>query len=557
MSRYRRLFAPLLAVLLVACAAPEPEQRAVTLTLVGTNDVHGALLAQPERGGIVALSANIESLRAARAADGGAVLVIDAGDMWQGTIESNLTEGEAVVAAYNAIGVTAAAIGNHEFDFGPAGDAPTPKIAGDDPQGALKQRAREAKFPLLAANLIDLETGNMVDWDNVRASTVVDIAGIEVGIIGVMTEHALATTISANTVGLSVAPLAPTIAREAARLRESGVDLVVVAAHAGSRCTSFDDPDDTSSCRMDGEIMRVAMALPPGLVDHIFAGHVHQGIAHIVNGISITSSYSNARAFSRTDFQIDPASGEVLGRKVFPPQQALMTGSYEGHALRPDDDVVDVAAQAAQAAAARKQETLGIELLAPFELVPDVESALSNIMTEALLDSVDGDIVIHNVFGGIRSGLPGGPLTYGSVYEMFPFDNIVWVHELSGAELREVISAQAAQRRRAGFAGMRVYADCADGQLQVTMRLDDGTEIGDADVVRIVANDFLAMGGDNILTPVIPDGGFALNHDMPRTRDVLVDWFRSQAGPLDPAAYRTHDRPKWNVPDAMPATCTL
>ena len=57
-------------------------------------------------------------LRRARAADGGAVLLLDAGDMWQGTLASNLTEGASMVAAYNVLGVDAATIGNHEFDFG-------------------------------------------------------------------------------------------------------------------------------------------------------------------------------------------------------------------------------------------------------------------------------------------------------------------------------------------------------------------------------------------------------------------------------------------------------
>ena len=66
--------------------------------------------------------------------------------MWQGTLESNLGEGAAVVDAYNAMGYTAAAVGNHEFDFGPAGPAAIPEQPGDDPRGALKLRIAEAQF---------------------------------------------------------------------------------------------------------------------------------------------------------------------------------------------------------------------------------------------------------------------------------------------------------------------------------------------------------------------------------------------------------------------------
>jgi 2',3'-cyclic-nucleotide 2'-phosphodiesterase (5'-nucleotidase family) len=71
------------------------------------------------RGSLVVLGGYIDNLRAARAADGGAVLLLDAGDTFQGGIESNLSEGAIVVDAYNAMGYSALAIGNHDFDFGP------------------------------------------------------------------------------------------------------------------------------------------------------------------------------------------------------------------------------------------------------------------------------------------------------------------------------------------------------------------------------------------------------------------------------------------------------
>ena len=102
----------------------------MTLSIVGTNDLHGGILQREDRGGLAMLGGYVANLRAARARDGGAVLLIDAGDMFQGTLESNLNEGAVVVAAYNALGYAAAAIGNHEFDFGPVGPAATPQLAG-------------------------------------------------------------------------------------------------------------------------------------------------------------------------------------------------------------------------------------------------------------------------------------------------------------------------------------------------------------------------------------------------------------------------------------------
>ena len=106
-----------------ACSTSSAPVSIVTLSIVGTNDLHGGVTARDGRGGLALLGGYVRNLRAARDKDGGAVVLLDGGDMFQGTMESNLSEGAPVVAAYNALGYTAAAVGNHEFDFGPVGPA--------------------------------------------------------------------------------------------------------------------------------------------------------------------------------------------------------------------------------------------------------------------------------------------------------------------------------------------------------------------------------------------------------------------------------------------------
>ncbi len=97
----RNLFVLLVAIAVGSCATtPETPER-VVITVIGTNDVHGELVPQPGRGGITTFSGYVANLREARSVDGD-VLLVDAGDMWQGTLESNLNEGQAVVKAYNA-----------------------------------------------------------------------------------------------------------------------------------------------------------------------------------------------------------------------------------------------------------------------------------------------------------------------------------------------------------------------------------------------------------------------------------------------------------------------
>lgn len=566
----------LAALVLASCATnTPPASDPVTISIVGTNDVHGELLPKQGRGGLTTLSGYVNALRDTRS--DGVVLVLDAGDMWQGTIESNLNEGALVVEAFNAIGYHAAAIGNHEFDFGPAGPKAVPRDETDDARGNLRQRATQASFPLLTANLVDSATGELVNWDNVRPSVMLIEDGVRIGVVGVMTKRALLTTIASNVRGLEVAPLAESIEREARILRDDGAQLVIVVAHAGSQCNEFFDPNDITSCDMDGEIMRVARDLPRGLVDHIIAGHKHQGIAHIVNGTAITSSYAKTHAFSRVDFELDRSTGGILSREIFPPQLACpyrvvpggdcawvfaddgstVVAKYEDRPISPNPVVIEIANRAASFAEARKSQPIGPNLETPFTLKGNPESALGNLLTDALLQSFDTDVAMHNVSGGIRGTLPAGPLQYGSVYEMFPFDNRVVILELSGRELREVIAVQARKsRRRAGFSGMRVEVSCAGNLMDLRMKLDDGTLIDDSARVRVLVNDFLALGGDGILVPIMPDGGFDFDDSLPMTREALISWL-AQEKQLRDEQFLTGDNPKWLVASAIPETCVL
>jgi 2',3'-cyclic-nucleotide 2'-phosphodiesterase (5'-nucleotidase family) len=581
-SCYRTALAICLLFIAASCTTPagtpDAEDDVVTISIIGTNDVHGELLAQPGRGGLTTFSGYVDALRIARAKDDGGVLLIDAGDMWQGTLESNSTEGAPMVEAFNALGYAAAAVGNHEFDFGPVGSLSTPGSDADDARGALKQRARAANFPLLAANLIDIETDKPVDWDNVQPSVMVDVAGIKVGIIGVMASDALLATISANVVGLRVAPLADSIKREARLLRASGASLVIVTAHAGGRCNEFDDPMDSSSCQLSGEIFQVASDLPAGLVDHIIAGHTHTGIAQVVNGISITESFSNTRAFGRVDFTIDRRNLAIQSRHVFPPQRicrfvdtesdqcaspedesaSYVAASYEGQTIVPSEAVLAIAERAALRVGEIKAEELGPILPGAITLDGRPESALGNLMVDALLEMHDADIAFQNVSGGIRANLPAGKLTFGSVYQMFPFDNSVVILDMPGADLRRIIEKQVHNvGRRAGFSGMRVFVDCDDNHMSIAMLLADGREIQDDDNIRFLTNNFLALGGSGMLDPGMPDGGFQFSNDLPLIRDTLVQWFRMQDGQIDAEQFLDEENRRWNLPDPLPAGCSL
>ncbi|MEM7432855.1 MAG: bifunctional UDP-sugar hydrolase/5'-nucleotidase [Pseudomonadota bacterium] len=569
-----RLLAPIVILSLAACAGQndlgEPPGDLITITVLGTNDVHGQLMPGTARGGLTTLSGYVQNVRDARAKDGGAVLLIDAGDMWQGSLESNLGEGAAMIDAYNALDYTAATVGNHEFDFGPIGELAIPASSRDDPRGVLKLRASEATFPLLNANIVIAETRQRPNWPNVQPSILITRQGIDIGIIGVTTASTLVTTIAGNVFDLEILPLADTIESEARSLRDQGADLIIVTAHAGTRCLSpFKDPRNLARCDLNGEIVRVANALPQGLVDYIVAGHVHEGVAHEFNGIAVTSSYSVTRAFGRVDFVMDTTTGEVIERTIYPPQfncpevyeatgnctwfsddgGPSRAATYEGQAVQPLPEIVAIADAAVQSAAARKNESLGVTLTEIFTIENNPESPLANLFLQALLEESEADIVVHNVTGGIRSTLPAGALTYGDVYQMFPFDNRITLHEFSGADMRAIFAAQATRgHRRAGFAGVMADIACVDEQIEVTLRRANGREILDDDRLTVLANDFLATAGDGILSPATPAEGLRYRDDGRLTRDALINWFKRTGGTLKPDDFLGESFQEWHMP---------
>ena len=420
----------------------------VIISVVGTSDLHGHIAALPWLGGY------LENLRKARKETGGAVVLLDAGDMFQGTLESNLAEGAPVVRVYNALGYDAAAIGNHEFDFGPAGPAPSPTKPDDDPRGALKARATEAHFPFLAANIVDPKTGKPVAWPNVKPSTLMDAAGIKVGIVGVVTASTPRSSLPANVAGLEFRPLAETIASEARKLRAQGAKVVIAVAHEGGACTNFASPNQLDSCDAKSEIFAIARALPKGSVDAIVAGHTHQALAQRVAAVPIIQAYANGRAFGRVDLTVERKSGKVIASRLEAPHDLCTTGvgeschagDYEGRPVRASDEVTQLNAPAFVAAKRKGEELLNVDVLRTLPHNRKQETALGNLLADLMRAAHPSDVAMING-GGMRASLPAGKLSYGRLYETFPFDNAFASMRLPAGEFRRLLARNPTEYR--------------------------------------------------------------------------------------------------------------
>lgn len=519
------------AVLALACVAAAPDQPArVTLSIVGTSDLHGVTLPGHGGGGLPLLAGYVNNLRAARAADGGAVLLIDSGDTFQGDVESNLSEGALVVDAYNAMGYSAETIGNHDFDYGSI-DSPAARQLPGDRRGALKSRTTQARYPFLAANLIDGSTGRLVEWPNVRPSVLVEAAGIKVGIVGVMTIDAMQSTIAANIQGLRLAPLAPAIAAEAAKLRAAGAEVIIVAAHAGGRCERFDQPADLSSCD-DSEILRVARGLPRGLVDVIAAGHTHAGMAHLVEGIAIIQSFSRGQSFGRVDVTFERKTRRVVRTQPFAPHP-IVAGEYEGKSVASDPAIVRAMAPALERVHALQATPLGVSLAAPIARAGSAGSPLGILFAEALRVAVPGADVaaVNNSTRGLRADLAAGPLTVGRLYDVFPFDNRIAQTTLTGAALGQWIAAEIQQGRRGslGISGVDVRARCQADGLHVDLFRGAARIKDDEQLLAVAIGAPTPSGG--LASPAFL-GGVGPIGNAAVVREVVEEWFRRRGGAI-------------------------
>ncbi len=540
----------------------------IRITLAATNDLHGWVHPHTlqhddgtllEEGGLATLSGYISILRAQNP---GGVLLLDGGDLFQGTLASNLTEGEVVIDAYNHLGYTAAAIGNHEFDYGPVGPVSVASSPEVDAFGALKARLAQAKFPLLAVNIYEASSGERPTWLPDDGSLMVEIKGVRIGLLGLVTPTTPHTTNPVNVSSLRFGSLVPEAAAAAKRLRERGAELVIGVAHAGGKCGSCDDPRDLSTCETQtGEIFELLLQLPPGTLDAMIAGHTHQELAHFVNGMPVVETRALGRALAVVELFVDPKTRRVLPDQTMISRNAAVCAKVDRTAgtcelsvlkklpkvdlvpatYRGEPVVVDAALQKMLAPALARVEAAQMRplgLTAPRALWRNYESesALGNLLTDSLRAMEKADVVLFNS-GGLRSDISVGELTYGDVYEVIPFDNTIATLTLTGDELRRLLHA--AYGARLGVfqvSGLQIKLGRCPGQGRLkSFALSNGRSISPEKKYRVVMPDFLARGGDGLgpVLATVPPSRIDMGMSRELTlRDALVAYWQVRGEPL-------------------------
>lgn len=545
-----------------APVAPEP----LRITVVGTNDLHGWVMssratlpngAAVEQGGLAAFAGYLSILRAENP-DG--VLLLDGGDMFQGTLASNLTEGAVVIDAMNTLGYVATALGNHEFDFGPVGPRSV-GLDGDDPFGALKARIAQARFPVMGANVSDSQTGVVPTWLGNDGTLLVERRGVRIGILGLATPHTPQVTNPVNVESLRFAPMAPVALAAAQGLRARGADVVVAVAHAGAVCKRHDNPRDASSCdRGDSEMVELLEALPEGTLDAVVAGHTHQPVGHFIHGTPVIETSGKGRAFGLVELYVDPVTRKVLPertrlegsipvcarvdaavgtcdeRKLKDTKQVdLVPATFRGQPV-----VVDAAmdAQLTQALAQveeMQRRPLGVRVPATLTRNYEAESPLGSVLSDALRELTKADIALLNS-GGLRAELPAGELTYGTLFEVLPFDNTIAVLTVSRDELRRLLESAYARKGIYQVSGLKVRVETCNGVSRLaSVTLANGKPLPANKRFRVAMPDFLARGGgglDEVLKTLAPESIDLGERQTLTLRDGLIEHWKARGKPL-------------------------
>jgi 2',3'-cyclic-nucleotide 2'-phosphodiesterase (5'-nucleotidase family) len=450
---------------LVLVAQARPASDSILLRVLTTNDVHGALEATVQSwsnhrpvGGLAAVAGMMERLT--RQCDC-TTLRLDAGDVMQGTPVSNLSYGRATVAAFNAMGYAAAAIGNHEFDWG---------------IDTLEARIRQARFAWLSANIRERATDSAPPWAVPwRMAT----AGpYRIALVGYTTETTPSTTRPSIVAGLRFDSGPARVDAAIAAARRQHPDFVILIAHEGAFC----DRSGTENCR--GEVVDLARALTER-PDLIVSGHTHSLIETTVNGIPIIQARANSTALGIVDF-VDSAGTRVVHMRV-----ATVWADRE-HADTAVARIVAAAARAVAPLTSRVVATLAAPLIRRGDQYP-----LGNLIADAYRAAAHTEIGLVNN-GGIRADLPAGPVTWGELFAVEPFQNFVVKCTVSGAVLRGILEhAVGAADARAHVSGLqvRVNPDNPAGQRVVAATLDDGRPVLDTAQYTIAVPDFVAAGG--------------------------------------------------------------
>ena len=462
-----------------ATDTPEPAGTARELTILYTNDEHGWMEGTEPGAG----AANLLGLW--QTEEGydpeGNFLLLSGGDLWTGPAISTWFEGESMVEVMNVMGYDAAAVGNHEFDFG---------------LDVLQAHIAASSFPLLSANLRYRADGSTPFDLGVLPYVVQEVNGIQVGLIGLTTTDTPFTTKPDNVSQFEFIPYEDALREVVPQARADGAQLLLVPAHI---------------CR--DELTRLARDVADLGIHMMGGGHCNELFTDMVGDILLMEGGASLATYARAQISYDPATDEmtVLDASVrfnSNGDAAAEVADVVAHWQALAEDELNVVIGYSEAGVARRSEAMQALIVASWlEAYPAADIALTN-------------------FGGMRADIPPGEITVGTIVGVMPFDNVIVELLLTGDELEEVLAGRQDNTAAGGiyFAGGRWLLAATDAP-------------PDPDVLySVLVNDFMYTGGDGYRFQEFDSEGYDTSIHW---RQPVIDWIVRQASdasvPLDAA----------------------
>lgn len=467
MIRRRRFLGLVTALLALAasCVVPGGRGESIHLVLLHTSDVHGQVLPlratwidaspRPLTGGLPRLAAAVHRVRREETAP---VILVDAGDWYQGTPEGAIDLGLSFVSGLASLDYDAMCLGNHEFDHGLAN---------------LHRLLEQGGPPAVCANLEDPRSGERVPW--VPPWRIVERAGLRIALVGLVTpETPDITHPDARTLRF----VDPVEALGAARAELRGrADLVIPVGHVGIAAGR-----------------RLAAAYPDLPV--VVTGHAHTMLERGVREgrTLIVQAGAKAAVLGRVDLWLDPRTHAVERSR------ARLIGLLDEPAPEDRSPELELLCRVLVEESDAELSKVAGELTAaparrPLAGVRNSSSAAGNWIADAMRARTGADVAMHNR-GGTRADLEAGLVTRRDLFELLPFDNELTTMTLTGAELEAVVrqSVEGGTHAPLDYSGLVAYVESDPPRLE---RVEvAGQPLDPARDYRVTVNTFLAEGGD-------------------------------------------------------------
>ncbi len=449
------------------------------ISIYHTSDVHGMYFSRktswdkenPERliGGFSALKSLIDK-------DQNPYIILDSGDMFQGTPEGNITKGKASIDVMNLIGYSAVTIGNHDYDFG---------------EDNLKYLVSIAKFPFLGANIYVKKTGKPVDY--AKPWIIINKMGKKIAILGISGEHTKISTLPLYVKHLEFKNENKEVAKYIKEIEKEKPDAIIVLAHIGISGEFSQKMIDISTYTLSNEKhTTVGLARAAKKANLILGGHNHTGLLKgwkdPQTGTMICESYWGLTHVTKAVLEFDDETEKLKDvRCELIPLYIDETGENE-KVLKLLEEISTFTAKKMDIKIGEAKEDINFE--SNF-----FDTPIGNFVTDITRWKINADIGFQNA-GGVRNVINKGDIKFRDVYQVMPFENTIVKLKMKGTQIYDVIRDNLKTNRTSMYvSGITVKYKINEGKIAEIIIEKDGRPLDMEKEYIVATNNYLVSGG--------------------------------------------------------------